>query len=80
MLMSVHGSCHVTSFDIAGQVTFSSSLEVAFMDVKKLSLIRAILARVPRDTDKGHRSPTSVPGWSKLQIGVVVKAVRVRVS
>ncbi len=50
------------------------------MDVNKLSLIRAILARVPRDTDKGHWSPKSVPGWSKLQIGVVVKAVRVRVS
>jgi hypothetical protein len=66
MLMSVHGCCHVTSFDIAGQVTFSSSLEVAFMDVKKLSLIRAILARVPRDAGKGHGSPTSVPGWSKV--------------
>jgi hypothetical protein len=25
-------------------------------------------------------SPTSVPGWSKLQIGVVVEAVRVRVT
>jgi hypothetical protein len=38
------------------------------------------LARVPRDAGKGHGSLTSVPGWSKLQIGVVVKAVRVRVS
>ncbi len=35
---------------------------------------------MPRDADRGHESPTSVPGWSKLQIGVVVKAVRVRVS
>ncbi len=80
MLMSVLGCCHVTSFDSAGQLTFSSSLEVAFMDAKKLSLILAILAQVPRDTDEGHGSPTSVPGWSKMQIGVVVKAVRVRVS
>ncbi len=41
---------------------------------------RAILAWVPRDAGKGHWSPTSVPGWSKLQIGVVVEAVKVRVT
>jgi hypothetical protein len=45
-----------------------------------LAVFRAFLARVPRDAYRGHGSPTSVPGWSKLQIGVVVKAVRVRVS
>ncbi len=29
---------------------------------------------------KRHGSPTSAPGWRKLQIGVVVKAVIVSVS
>jgi hypothetical protein len=37
-------------------------------------------ARVPRDAGKRHGSPTSAPGWRKLQLGVVVKAVIVRVS
>jgi hypothetical protein len=41
---------------------------------------RAILARVPRDADKRHGSPTSAQGLRKLQIVVVVKAVIVRVS
>jgi hypothetical protein len=45
-----------------------------------LALFRAILARVSRDAGKRHGSPTSAQGGRKLQIGVVVKAVIVRVS
>jgi hypothetical protein len=45
-----------------------------------LALLRAILARVPKDAGKRHGSLTSAPRWRELQIGVVVKAVIVRVS
>ena len=58
----------------------SSSWQHHYKNLQIVTQTQAILAWVPRDAGKRHGSPTSAPGWCKLQIGVVVEAVIVRVS